>query len=282
MELIEQINAILDEFKAAGYTLTVRQTYYQLVAKAIIENTEKSYDNIQNLINVGRQAGLIDWNMIEDRTREFHKLPSWETPASIIRSAAQQYHHDLWVDQKKYVEVWIEKEALIGIVEQAADHLDCPCFSCRGYDSQSEMWGAAMRFIDKAEQGKDCSIIYLGDHDPSGIDMARDIKDRLTRFRADIAIDRIALTMKQIEEYNPPPNYVKIDPKTKKYKDTRAKKYVAQYGMESWELDALRPETLNQLITKAIKSRLDQKLFDKAIKRQERERKEIFDLLETA
>jgi hypothetical protein len=137
------------------------------------------------------------------------------------------------------------------------------------------MWAAAMRFIDKAEQGKECSIIYLGDFDPSGLDMGRDIRDRLTMFRADIVIDRIALTKKQIEEYNPPPNFVKIDPDTGAFKDTRAKNYVAQYGMESWELDALRPETLDALITEAIKTRLDRKKYNKAVKKQEAEREQI-------
>lgn len=268
MELIGQINAIITEYQAAGYSLTLRQVYYQLVSKAIIENTEKSYTNIGNLVSNGHLAGLIDWEAIEDRTREFHKLPSWETPAEIVESAASQYRRDLWEGQKNYCEIWVEKDALRGIIQQASDRLDCPCFSCRGYNSQSEMWAAAMRFIDKAEQGRECVLIHLGDHDPSGLDMTRDIRDRLALFGATVKVGRIALNMDQIRQYNPPPNPAKET-------DTRASGYIKQYGNSSWELDALEPRILDGLITAAIKDRLDQKKYNKATKKMEAEREKI-------
>ena len=272
LALIEQINAIITEYETAGYSLTLRQAYYQLVSRDLIENSEKSYKHIGNLVNNGRLAGLIDWQAIEDRTRTLRRLSHWETPAEIVKSAANQYHRDLWEGQDRYCEVWVEKDALIGIVEQASERLDCPCFSCRGYTSQSEMWGAAMRFIGKADNGRECVLIHLGDHDPSGIDMTRDIRERLAMFGASIDVKRIALNMPQIEEYNPPPNPAKET-------DTRAAGYIAEYGNSSWELDALEPRALDALITAAIKSNLDQKKYSRAIKKQETEKKSIVALL---
>jgi hypothetical protein len=247
--LINHINAIISEYEEEGYTLTLRQVYYQLVSRDLIPNTENSYKNIGNLINNGRLSGLIDWNSREDRTRKHRILSHWNTPAEIVQGAANQYRRDLWEGQSRYVETWVEKDALIGIVEQAAFQLDCPCFSCRGYASQSAMWTAAMRLIEQEELGRESIIIYLGDHDPSGLDMTRDIRERLTLFGATVNIHRIALTMNQIEEYSPPPNPAKET-------DTRAAGYITEYGSHSWELDALKPEVLDALITAAIKSNL--------------------------
>jgi len=278
--LFEQVNSIIKEYQTAGYTLTLRQVYYQLVTKNFIENTGNNYKNIGSHISDGRKAGLIDWEMIEDRTREFHKLPSWETPAQIIQSAASQYRRDLWEGQKNYCEVWTEKEALIAVIEKSAFSLDCPCFACRGYSSTSALWEAANRFIDKAKQGMECKLFYLGDHDPSGQDMTRDIGDRLSFYGATVKIERIALNMDQIRQYNPPPQPVKTNEKGD-YVDTRGKGYVSIYGKQSWELDALRPEILDALITDAIKNNLDQKKYNKALNRQKKERQKILKLMDS-
>jgi len=270
--LIYKINDIITEYEKSGYSLTLRQIYYQLVSRDLIENTEKSYKNIGNLVNNGRLAGLIDWNALEDRTRKHRALPHWETPSEIVQGAARQYRRDLWEGQDRYCEIWVEKDALIGIVEQAADRLDCPCFSCRGYTSQSAMWAAAMRFRRKTDEGRECVIIHLGDHDPSGIDMTRDIKDRLTLFGASVDVQRIALNLPQIKKYKPPPNPAKET-------DTRAAGDITKYGSHSWELDSLKPEILDALITDAIKSNLDQNLYTQAMEKQEQERQIITSLL---
>jgi len=275
LALIEQINAILDEYREQGFTLTLRQIYYQLVGRDIIKNDQKVYDNLGTLIKNGRNAGRIAWDMVVDRTRELHVLPHWETPASIIRAAANQYRRDLWEGQKTYCEVWVEKDALIGIVEQAADRLACPCFSCRGYDSTSSIREAAKRFIEKTGQGKECIIIHIGDCDPSGQHMTEDIGNRLAYYEATVTVNRIALNMDQVELYKLPPNVLKKDKEKKKYSDSRAMAYIKKYGKKSWEVDALRPEVLTELITTAIKNRLDQKKYDKALKKMEAERKQI-------
>lgn len=245
LELIDKINSVIDDYHRQGYSLTLRQAYYQLVARAIIENNERSYKNVGNLINDARLAGLIDWNAIEDRTRNLQRLAHWDSPKEIIESASYQYRKDVWENQQYYVEVWVEKEALANVVGRVANELDVPYFCCRGYVSQSEMWSAAQRFRDRQRRGKTVVVIHLGDHDPSGIDMSRDIEERLMLFGVDedmFLFRRIALNMEQIDLYNPPPNPAKLT-------DSRCGGYIEKYGYESWELDALEPRVIHDLIT---------------------------------
>jgi hypothetical protein len=274
LSLIRKINGIVGEYEKAGYSLTLRQVYYQLVARGIIPNNERSYKNVGVLVSNGRLAGLIDWYAIEDRTRYIRKLSHWDSPAEIIQSAVNSYRIDLWETQPHYVEVWVEKDALIGIVEQVVERFDVPCFSCRGYTSQSEMWSAAMRLIRASKDGKrPCTIVHLGDHDPSGIDMTRDIRERLAMFGADnceMTINRIALNMDQIETYNPPPNPAKLT-------DTRADKYIAEFGETSWELDALEPKKLDELVSSTIEQYIDKKEMEKQKKRMAEEKEQLAD-----
>lgn len=253
LELIRLVNAVVDEYERQGYELTLRQVYYQLVARGYIPNNERSYKNLGNLINDGRLAGLIDWYAIVDRTRNLRKNSHWDCPEDVIASAKYSYMLDRWKDQPNYVEVWVEKDALIGIVSKICNELDVPHFSCRGYTSQSEMWSAAQRFI-RQDWRDSRTIIHLGDHDPSGIDMTRDIQERLEMFGADVNVKRVALTMEQIETFNPPPNPTKLT-------DARASGYIAEYGHECWELDALEPKVITDLIRREVNELVDFSLF---------------------
>lgn len=253
LETIERVNAIVAEYEAQGYELTLRQVYYQLVARGFIPNNERSYKNLGSLINDGRLAGLIDWYAIVDRTRNLRRNSHWENPESVIDSARYSYMLDRWENQPNYVEVWVEKDALIGIVSQICRELDVPHFSCRGYTSQSEMWSAAQRFI-RQNHRESRTIIHLGDHDPSGIDMTRDIQERMDMFGADVFVKRVALTMEQIETYNPPPNPTKLS-------DARANGYIEEYGHECWELDALEPKVITSLIREEVTALQDPDLL---------------------
>lgn len=267
LDLIELINSVIDEYSAQGYELTLRQAYYQLVARGYIENNERSYKNIGSLINDGRLAGLIDWNSITDRTRNLRNRSHWDRPQDVIYSAKYSYLLDKWEGQPNYVEVWVEKDALVDIVGQACRPLDTPYFSCRGYTSQSEMWSAAQRFIHRKNR-KARYIIHLGDHDPSGIDMTRDIQERLEMFGADVYVKRVALTMNQVTTYNPPPNPAKIT-------DSRCGKYIDQYGEESWELDALEPQMLVNLITNEVTALRDDEIYQAVCNREKQEKGEL-------
>ncbi len=267
MVLIEHADDIIREYVADGYSLTLRQLYYQFVARGLLENNVKSYSMLGATINDARLCGLIDWNSIEDRTRNLKALGHWETPSDIITSAANSFHTDWWEGQDHYVEVWVEKEALAGVIQRPAQRWDVPWFCCRGYVSQSEMWRAAMRLRGHEEQGQRAIIIHLGDHDPSGIDMTRDIEDRLTEFGVDVTVNRIALTMAQVEEFTPPPNPAKAT-------DTRFQTYVRDYGVnESWELDALEPSMLDDLISDTVRLYLDEPTFTAKKEAEEQHRK---------
>jgi hypothetical protein len=255
MEVIERAAQICEDYAAQGYNLTLRQLYYQFVSRDWLTNNIQSYKRLGSIVNDARLAGLIDWNHLEDRTRNLAQLAMWDDPESIVDAVAAQYRTHLWNNQAWYVEVWVEKEALADVVSRPADRWLVPYFSCRGYVSQSEMWRAAMRLRKQERTGKKCLIIHLGDHDPSGIDMTRDIGDRLYTFGSSVEIDRIALNMDQVEAYNPPPNYAKVT-------DSRANDYIAEYGDLSWELDALDPPTLDALIEGKILEHLDRGQWD--------------------
>lgn len=267
LELIGLVNQVINEYKAQGYELTLRQAYYQLVARGYIPNNERSYKNIGNLINDGRLAGLIDWTAITDRTRNLRGNSHWSNPSDVIASAKYSYLLNKWKGQPNYVEVWVEKDALVDIVGQACRPLDTPYFSCKGYTSQSEMWSAAQRFIRQGDR-ENRIIIHLGDHDPSGIDMTRDIQERLTMFGANVHVKRVALTMEQIETYNPPPNPAKMT-------DSRCWKYIENFGYESWELDALEPKMLTNLITEQVTMYRDDEIYQAVCDREDREKEEL-------
>jgi len=246
MDKIGKANTIIAEYAAQGFQLTLRQLYYQFVSRDYIANNQREYKNLGDIINDARLAGLVDWEAIVDRTRNLQKLASWESPSDIISACANQYRIDKWEDQERRVECWIEKDALVGVIEGVCNELQIPYFSCRGYTSQSEMWAAAMRLREHMRNGQTPLILHLGDHDPSGKDMTRDITDRLAEFSGrEVEIQRLALNMPQVEQYNPPPNPAKIT-------DSRAEGYIAEFGDESWELDALEPAVIATLIRDAV------------------------------
>jgi len=282
--MIRYVNEIVEAYNVMGYQLTLRQVYYQLVARDIIPNSDKSYHNLGELVSKGRLLGLIDWYAIEDRTRFVRKLSHWNEPSEIVHSAVNSYRIDLWEDQPQYVEVWVEKDALIGIVQQVANKFDVPCFSCRGYTSQTEMWNAAKRLQEKSYEGeRPVKIIHLGDHDPSGIDMTRDIFDRIDMFMAggfgeepihvDFAINRIALNMDQIKKYKPPPNPAKVT-------DARFDKYVKKFGNTCWELDAIEPDKLDALIGSTIVDYMDKEKMKQRQAQMEEQREQLKDAVE--
>jgi hypothetical protein len=162
--------------------------------------------------------------------------------------------------------VWIEKEALAGVLERACEPLDVPHFSCRGYVSLSAMWRAAVRIRARLEtRHKTAVVLHLGDHDPSGIDMTRDIEQRLAVFGADVTVKRIALNMDQVRRFNPPPNPAKVT-------DSRCAGYIEKYGNQSWELDALDPRTINTLITNQVNRLTNAELRELLISKQESQR----------
>lgn len=249
--VIETAESICSEYARRGLGLTLRQLYYQFVARGYINNNQSEYKRIGSIISDARLAGLIDWSHIEDRTRNLRGVSTWDSPNQILNAVAAQYQTDRWADQPEYVEVWIEKDALVGVITNPCLRWHVPYFACRGYVSQSEVRSAGVRLAHRERYGhKHTTVIHLGDHDPSGIDMTRDLEDRLRMFGSSVDVRRIALNMDQVEEYQPPPNPAKLT-------DSRAQGYIDLYGRESWELDALDPTMIQELVEGEILARLD-------------------------
>lgn len=262
MALIAASVQILSDYEEKGYQLTLRQLYYQFVARDLIRNDDRNYKRLGAAVSDGRMWGFIDWNHLVDRGRNFLTRQHWQDPAEIIADTARSFNRDLWENSAKRFEVWVEKQALEDIVSRACTPLDVGYTACKGYMSQSEMWLAAQRIREMEAQGQFVTILHLGDHDPSGIDMSRDIQDRLCGFGCDCEIKRIALNMDQIDQYNPPPNPAKVT-------DSRSAGYIDRFGTESWELDALEPEVIVELIQSHIELHTDSFYYEHA--RQEEE-----------
>jgi len=298
LAVVGQCDAIIGEYVTQGYKLTLRQLYYVLVARDLFpderkwrrvpgtadkwvrdpagtKNATPNYKWLGGLVNDGRLAGLLDWDAIEDRTRNLKTISHWDSPSDIMDSAASSFRVDKWGDQECRVEVWIEKEALEGVFDRICKSLDVPLFACRGYTSQSEMWGAAMRFLKYiSDDDKDVHVFHFGDHDPSGIDMTRDIQERLRMFIAyhlgseeaeRLTITRVALNIDQVRKYNPPENPAKAT-------DSRFEDYVSKFGDSSWELDALTPPVLAGMVKRNVRSVRDEALWEAQVERENRDR----------
>jgi hypothetical protein len=254
IEMIERINVIIAEYLKAGFMLTVRQLYYQLVARDIIPNTIQSYKNITGLVNDGRMCGLIDWDVIEDRTREVTDRSKWTDANSILEACASSFHMDMWENQEHRVMIIVEKEALAGVMQRICHELSMPMLAARGYPSVTVIRDLALGKIRSAARaGQRVKILHLGDHDPSGLDMTRDLEDRLRIFQPGFAwsIQRIALNMDQVDEKGLPENPAKTT-------DSRFAQYAERFGESSWELDALEPQYLVDLVRKHAEEFIDQ------------------------
>ena len=284
-DIIEQANEILVQYDAQGFSLTLRQLYYQFIARDLFpdswidpregtKNNIQNYHKLKNIVANGREGGMIDWDHITDRGRERECHPHWDDPRNFMQSVTPQFRIDLWEDQPTRVEVWVEKDALSEVVGRACAPLDVPYMACKGYISASAVWDAAHnRFLRWYRQYRQNTVvIHLSDHDPSGIDMRRDLADRLDMFsteysdeyegRPAVSVHRIALTMDQVHEYDPPPNPAKET-------DSRFRAYEQEFGDTSWELDALEPMVIVNMITETVRSYMNTRRFN-ARRQQER------------
>ena len=285
--VIERADQILHRYAADGYSLSVRQLLYVFISEDLFpeewideaynlrnglakntKNTTKNYNKLKALCTAAREGGFLDWEHIVDRGRSLERLPHWQNPERFLQSVCPQFKLDLWVEQPRRVEVWVEKDALSEVIRRACDPFDVPYFACKGYASTSSVWAAAHdRFLERyAENGQSITVLHLSDHDPSGLDMTRDLAERLQLFSTptskhsdtpEITVKRIALTMEQIREYDLPPNPAKET-------DPRSAAYRSVYGNESWELDGMmiRPGVLVELIQEAVVDEMeDPKLF---------------------
>lgn len=270
LDLIDHVNEIVDEYQTLGFILTLRQLFYQFVSRPALGlvNTLRDYKRLGRTVTDARRAGLIDWDAIEDRTRNVRYLPTWDDPSEIVSSCAAQYREDLWSQQPYRPEVWIEKDALTGVIEGVSEDFRAPWFSCRGKLSEPEMYAAGKRFARIIDQGQVPVVLALLDHDPNGIDMFRDIRKRLKMFaRREIEVRRLALNFDQIDQRDETGRIVgRLPANPAKEKDSRYKKYVREFGTTNcWELDALAPNVISGLVRRELEGLIDRDAWTGAI-----------------
>ena len=270
LRIIETARTVL----AAHNPMTVRQVYYQLVSRQVVENNRNRYQAVSDAIVKARQQGMISWEWIEDRLRRPRKVSMWADLAAFSDVAARAYRRDVWATQPVYVEVWLEKDALSGLFEDTLEPYGVTLNVGRGFDGWSSIKNAAERYLKRDEDSIDVTVLYFGDFDPSGEDMVRSLRDRLAYFDSRPEIVKCALTMSDIERYKLPPDFAK---KT----DSRAAKFIAKHGVVSVELDALPADVLISRLVEEIEKRMDLVELERVKAEQELERKRLIGALTT-
>jgi hypothetical protein len=272
-EILRQVQEILEEYKGRG-ALTLRQIYYLLVSKKVIPNTLSSYKRLSRILSNARKDGIISFDAIVDRTRIPIKEPSWNGLGSFIKAVKKKYRKSKWKGQEMYVEVWLEKDALRGMIEPITSLYDLYLVVGRGYPSLSSLYEAEKRF---KEANKPVQILYLGDFDPSGENIPQTIKRNLTKYfkidRKKLHIRKVALTLRDIKKY-------RLPSAPTKRKDSRSKKFVQKYGELCVELDALPPKILEEKLKKSIERYLNSQKFQKRLKMEKQEIKKLEEMIE--
>jgi len=255
--VIQQANTIIEKYEPMGLSLTLRQLYYQFVSLGLLPNNQREYDRLGRIISDARLAGLVSWTALEDRGRNLQGYRTFDSPAQSFRAATREYKIDRWANQLWRPEVWVEKQAMEGVIGSACSKLRVDFFATKGYNSQSEQWRAGQRMAQYVQKGQRPVIFHLADHDPSGFDMTDDLTSRIELFAGvPIMVVRLALNSEQVHKYSPPPNPAKET-------DSRFGKYKHEHGTDSsWELDALEPGVISKIIEEAILSFRDPKLWD--------------------
>jgi hypothetical protein len=249
---------------------SVRQAFYQCVVRGVIEKSEDGYDKVQTALVFMRREGRIPYGWITDGTRWRIKPTTYSSVEQALRSTARLYRKALWEDIDAYVEVWLEKDALSGVVNQITEEYDVGLHVARGFSSLSFLAESAedIRAIDKPTY-----IYHLGDHDPSGRSAGEKIEETLRELApaADIVFERLAVTVEQIEAY-------RLPLRPTKRSDSRYEKFEAEFGQGSVELDAIHPDTLRDIVREAIARHMDGDAFDvlKAAEESEREQLAMF------
>lgn len=271
----EHIKKIINDYQQQGYTLTLRQLHYQLVTRNWIINHDSAYKKLSNILDDLRYSGQVDWSAIEDRGRVPY-LPYWVTGIDeAIQDTINNYRLDFQDGQHEYIELWTEKDALSGILKRVTERFHIQLVVNKGYTSSTAIYAAYQRFVGRISRGQKVTVLYFGDHDPSGLDMVRDIRERLEFFFENgmhqhlvdgsffedcLEIVHIGLTKEQIRKYNPPPNPTKLT-------DSRAAKYIQLHGKTCWEVDALEPSTLIKIVEKNIINLIDVDKFNEMIQK---------------
>jgi hypothetical protein len=258
---VEDRRDALHEIVSAMKPMTVRQVFYQATVRGIIEKTEAGYAKVQTDLVYMRRSGQLPYDWLADNTRWQRKPRTFESPAEALEAAARLYRKALWADVDSYVEIWLEKDALSGVVYPITSAYDAPLMVARGYASLSFLHTAAEHISDLEVP---TYIYHLGDFDPSGVNAGEKIEETLNELApdAEIHFERIAVTEDQIAEYDLPTRPTKSS-------DTRSK----NFGNVSVELDAINPDVLRAMVLDAIELHLPEHEYNVLKAAEESERK---------
>jgi hypothetical protein len=260
--LVDLAHSIL----AVDNPMTVRQVFYQLVSRQAIENSKSAYNAVCNLLARARRDGDIPWEWIEDRMRRPRHVPMWDDLPDFGETVRRSYRRDVWPEQPVYIEAWLEKDALSGIFEDVLKPYGVTLNVGRGYDGWSSIHNAAERFGD----GEGVTVLYFGDFDPSGDDMVRSLRKRLSELQSRPEIIKVALTAEDVERYNLPSDPTKAG-------DTRRGAFILRNGDRAVELDALPAQILRGRLKAEVEARMD---LDALAGTREVERSEVERLVE--
>jgi hypothetical protein len=235
----------LYEIVAEQQPMSVRGAFYQATVRSIVEKAETGYDKVQRDLVEMRRGGMLPYGWIADNTRWQRKPRTYSSIEQALREAARLYRRNLWVDAGRRVEIWLEKDALAGVILPVTDMYDVPLMVARGYSSLSFLHEAAEEIGSLPVPSH---IYHLGDYDPSGVNAGEKIEQTLREMapHAEIHFERIAVTPYQIRNWNLPT-------RPTKQSDSRAK----GFGDISVELDAIAPDQLRALVKSAIESHID-------------------------
>jgi len=272
----------------AAEPMTLRQLYYRFVGNDLIENKQSQYQYLGEAVKEARIDGKIPWSWIEDRTRSTdagdHNDGEYITPNARFqgnlkwfRKTADRFRRPRWENQPNYVEVWVEKEALAGVFATVCDDLCVVSFPNRGYTSITMLKQAAERIRDEtAGTDREAHILYFGDFDPSGQDIERNIREKLSvTFGVDVSVERFALTRAQIDKYELPPQPAKTT-------DARYESFVAEHGDMAVELDALPPARLRELIREAVNDYFDSDVYEGVQQLEEADTNQLASMIDDA
>ncbi len=266
---IEALRETIYNIVEDGEPMTVRQVFYQLTSQGVIPKTESQYKNtvVRLLARMRRDHDLpFDW--IADSTRWMRKPTTYGSMEYMLEQTARTYRRSIWNDQRAYVEIWLEKEALAGVLDDETYRWDVPLMVTRGYPSLSFLYSAA-ETIGSIE--KPTFLYYFGDHDPSGLDISRSVQEGIEQLSdgAEFHFERVAVTPQQIEEWGLPG-------RPTKQTDTRSKNFVG----DSVEVDAIPPAKLRQLVSECITHHIDQGVLDQTLKIERLERDTLQEIAE--
>jgi len=276
MNYQETVAAVNDVINQYSIPLTLRQIYYRLVAAGLIPNRRSAYNGLSAQLVKAREVGEVDESRINDRARSIEDR-AFDSPEDFLDAAIymieNRFFRRFWTTQETYCETWVEKDALSQVIAGAVEDLNTIVAPSRGYSSFSYVRDAIRRFQKNRGDAETIVVLHLTDHDPSGLDMTRDLQDRFDAysrgFLFSVEVKRVALTIDQVQRYNLIPNPTKVT-------DSRAGGYMAKYGDECWELDAIEPDELVRLVAEAVEGEVtDWDAWDKLKDQELREREEL-------